>query len=173
MKLQPALLLALSLAPAAFVATVARADAPAAKPAPAAPAPIKGADAEGKTIPAQSEVAAKAAFATVAPNDKAVTAALDAKAFAAALKLVGKPGSFQGTVSKVYSPASHAVTILDFAPNYRDALAATLKPDDYAKYPDLNGLVGKRVLVSGKFTANAHGVAQLEMTGPDQVKVIQ
>ena len=157
--MKPILLLALSLAPAALFAPVARADAP-----------VPAAD---KTIPAQSAVAAKTAFATVAPTNKSVTAALDAKALADALKLVGKPGAFQGTVSQVYSPAGHAVAILDFAPRYRDALTATVKPGDYAKFPDMSALVGKHVLVSGKFTANSHGAAQIALTGPDQIKIIQ
>ncbi len=171
MRLHPTFSLLLA---AMALATVARADAPAAKPAPAAPAPAAPAPAApaDKAIPAQSDVAAKTAFATVAASDKSVTAALDAKALADALKLIGKPGSFQGTVSQVYSPDTHAVAILDFAPHYRDALTATVKPDAYAKFPDLSTLVGKHVLISGKFTANAHGAAQIELTGPSQVKVI-
>jgi len=155
----------------AALTTMARADAPAAKPAPAAPA--KGADAEDKTFPAQSTVAAKTVFATVAASDKAVTQALDAKSLAEGLKLVGKPGAFQGTVSQVYSPRNHSLAILDFAPHYRDALTAAVKPDAYARFPDLSRLVGKRVLVSGKFSANSHGVAQIELTGPGQVKAIR
>ena len=151
--------------------TTARADAPAA-PAPAAPAPAPAAGAD-KVVPAQSAVAAKMAFSTVAASDKSVAAALDAKALADALKLVGKPGAFQGTVSAVYSPRNHSLAILDFAPDYHDAVTATVKPDAYAKFPDLKTLVGKHVLVSGKFSATAHGVAQIEMTGPDQVKVIK
>ncbi len=166
----------------AALTTVARADKPAAdKPAAAKPsapaaqpaAPAKGADAEDKTYPAQSSVAAKTAFATIAASDKAVAQALDAKALADALKLVGKPGAFQGTVSQVYSPRDHDVTILDFAPHYRDALTAPVKPDAYAKFPDLSRLVGKHVLISGKFSTNSHGVAQIELTGPIQVKIVQ
>lgn len=159
----------------AALTTPARADTPAAapkSPAKAAPA-AKEKDAGDKTFPAQSAVAAKTAFATVAASDKAVTQALDAKALAEGLKLVGKPGAFQGTVSQVYSPRDHSLAILDFAPNYHDALTATVKPDAYAKFPDLSKLVGKHVLVSGKFSANSHGVAQIELTGPAQVRVIQ
>ena len=162
------------VAGAAFM-NAARADAPVTTPEPPAKAsaPSKGADAGDKTFPAQSTVAAKTAFATIAASDKAVTQALDSKALADALKLVGKPGAFQGTVSQVYSPRSHNLAILDFAPNYHDAVTATVKPDAYSKFPDLSQLVGKRVLVSGKFSANSHGVAQIEMTGPEQVKIVK
>ncbi len=159
----------------AFLLTATALTTAASADAPAAPVPtsVKSADTGDKTFPAQAIVAAKTAFATVAASDKAVAAALDAKALADALKLVGKPGAFQGTVSQVYSPRSHSVTILDFAPDYHDAVTATVKPALYAKFPDLSRLVGKRVLVSGKFSANSHGVAQIEMTGPAQVKIIK
>jgi len=158
----------------AALTSATHADTPAAPTPPAKAAPAaKGAEAEEKAFPAQATVAAKSAFATTSASDKAVTLALDAKALAEALKLVGKPGAFQGTVSQVYSPRNHSVAILDFAPNYRDALTATVKPDAYAKFPDLSHLVGKRILISGKFSANSHGVAQIELTGPVQVKIIQ
>lgn len=138
--------------------------------APAAPAPA----AADKAYPAQADVAdAKASFVTVAASDKAVAQALDAKALAGAFKLVGKRGAFQGTVSQVYSPRTHSVAILDFAPNYHVALTAAVKPDAYANFPNLSHLVGKRILISGKFSANSHGVAQIDLTGPDQVKVVR
>ena len=175
MNPRPVPLALCALLTGAALTTAAHADKPAAVPKPAAKAvsPAKGADTEDKLFPAQSTVAAKRAFATVAAADKTVAQALDAKALADALKLVGKPGAFQGTVSQVYSPRNHSLAILDFAPNYHDALTATVKPDAYAKFPDLTKLVGKHVLVSGKFSANSHGVAQIEMIGPDQVKVIR
>lgn len=167
----PALALPLALAAllsGAAPMPAARADAPApTAPVPAAPA------AGDKATPAQADVAAKTAFGTVAASDKMVGSALDAKALPDALKLVGKPGAFQGTVSAAYAPRTHSVVTLDFAPNYHDALTASVKPDAYAKFPNLKTLVGKHVLVSGKFTLNSHGVAQIEMTAPDQVKVIK
>ena len=153
---------------ASALASAASADVPAAKPAGSA----KSADAQSKAFPAQSTVAAKTAFDTVTASDKVVVQALDAKALAAALKLVGKPGAFQGTVSQVYSPRSHNLAILDFAPDYHDAVTATVKPNAYTKFPDLGKLVGKHILVRGKFSVNSHGVAQIEMTDPKQIKVI-
>ena len=129
--------------------------------------------AHADTPAAQSAVAAKGAFATIAASNASVTQALDARALADALKLAGKPGSFQGTISQVYSPSSHSVTILDFAPNYREALTAPMKPGDYAKFPSTSQLVGKHVLITGKFSVNSHGGAQIALTNPDQVKIIQ
>lgn len=162
------LLTAAALAAPTFAAPVP--PAPAAPASPAAPA--KAADGD-PVLPAQSTVAAKTAFGTVPATDKTVTTALDAKALADALKQVGKPGAFQGTVSTVYSPEDHDVTVLDFAPHYKDAVTAAAKPDAYAKLPDLKSLVGKHVLISGTWSKTARGVAQIELTRPDQIKIIQ
>ena len=155
------------------------ADTPAAKPAaapattaPATTAPAKPADSDdAKTYPAQASVAAKGTFGTVAASDKSVAAALDAKALADAKKRVGQPGSFQGTVTSVYSPRTHAFVALDFAAHYRDALTANIVPADYAKFPDLAQLVGKRVVVSGKFVARGEQT-QLAVTSPDGIKIV-
>ena len=163
-------LLPLALLSAA-VSTFAQAPAPSTtKPAPAAK-PAADQDDEDKVYPAQASVAAKTAFGTVPAADKSVTAALDAKALAEAAKLVGKPGSFQGTVVSVYSPKTHGFVALDFAAHYKDALTADIAPADYAKFPDLTQLAGKHVLVSGKFVA--HGSqTQLLVTSPAQIKIV-
>ena len=128
-------------------------------------------DDENKVYPVQSSVAAKTAFGTTSATDKSVTAALDAKALAAAAKLVGKAGAFQGTVVSVYSPKNHGFLALDFAAHYRDALTADVAPADYAKFPDLMQLAGKHILVSGKFVAH-NGQTQLAVTSPDQIKIV-
>ena len=137
----------------------------------ATPSTMQSAAAAPKTFPAQASVAAKTTFGTVAASDKSVTSALNAKALAEAQKLIGKPGAFQGTVTQVYSPKSHGFVALDFAASYRDALTAAVAPEDYAKFPDLGQLVGKRVVVSGKFVARGPHV-QLAVTRPDQIKIV-
>ena len=163
----------------AFGSAIAHADTPSANTPPATPAapaaapakPASGEDDEDKTYPAQASVAAKGTFGTVAATDPAVTAALDAKALTDAKKRVGQTGSFQGTVTQVYSPKNHSFASLDFAAHYRDALTADIAPADYAKFPDLTQLVGKHVLVSGKFVA--HGdQTQLAATSPDGIKIV-
>lgn len=159
-----------SLMAAAHADTPAVTPAPAATPAPAVTAPATADDAN-KTYPPQASVAAKGTFGTVAASDKSVTAALDAKALADAKKLIGKPGSFQGTVTQTYSPGNNSFVALDFAPQYRDALTAHIDPADYAKFPDLARLVGKHVLVSGKFVARGEQT-QLAVTSLDQIKIV-
>lgn len=127
---------------------------------------------EGQSFPAQSAVAAKTGFSTVSASSGEVKRAVKATDLAGATKLVGKNGSFTGTVSQVYSPSDHDIAILDFAQNYRSALTAIVKPANYAKLPNIDGLAGKTVLVSGKFIAY-EGKPEIEITSPAQVKIVK
>ena len=158
--LKPALLFA---ACAACLPLALPASAIPAVPAPPAAAP--------KPAPAQASVAAKTAFGTVPASDKSVVSALDAKALAEAKKRVGQAGSFQGTVTQVYSPKSHSFVALDFAPNYHDALTADIASADFAKFPDLTQLTGKHVVVSGMFVRHGDSV-QLAVSRPDGIKIV-
>ncbi len=169
--------ISLSLCFAALGTAAVHADTPAAKPAAPAAAPSSATAAkpaeseEDKAYPAQASVAAKGTFGTVAASDHSVTAALDAKVLADAKKRVSQSGSFQGTVTQVYSPKNHGFVALDFAAHYRDALTANIAPADYAKFPDLTQLAGRHVLVSGKFVAHGDAV-QLAVTSPDGIKIV-
>ena len=148
--------------------------APTAPPAHTAPKSAAGGaelDEQDKTFPAQASVAAKTAFDSIPAAAPAVKTALDAHALATAQKLLGKDGAFQGTVSKVYVPHGNGRVVLDFAPHYHDALTAVIKPDAYAKFPDLNLLLGKRVLILGKFTAY-HERPEVDLVAPAQLRVI-
>ena len=126
-----------------------------------------------KPLPSQSESASKSAkFATVKAADSALKDAVPAKDLAGAKKLVGKPGKFVGVVAKVYSPQTNGIVILNFDKNYRTALTAVLRPTDFAKFPDMKSLEGKKVLVSGKFVAYKEQV-EIELTDPAQIKIVQ
>jgi hypothetical protein len=124
-------------------------------------------------LKSQAEVAAKnKTFGTIAATDAKVKGALAAKDLAKAKKLTGKPGAFIGTVVKVFTPKSNKIVILNFAENYKEALTAVVKGSDFAKFPNLETLKGKKVLISGKFVEYKESV-EIELTSPDQVKVIK
>jgi len=104
----------------------------------------------------QSAVAAKqVTFGTLATEDPKVKAATRADDLPAAKQLVGKSGSFQGTVVRVYAPSSNSVVLLDFA-----------------RFPDLATVKGKRVLVTGK-VSEFKGQPQVDLTRPDDLKIIK
>src|SRR5882762_11348702 len=68
--------------------------------------------------PLQHVVASKTAkFETVDKDDAAYKNALDAHDLAGAQKLIGKEGSFRGTVSKFFEERDGDLIVFDFDPN--------------------------------------------------------
>ncbi len=123
--------------------------------------------------PLQHVVASKTAkFGPVDRDDAAYKNALDAHDLAGAQKLIGKEGSFKGTVSKLFEERDGDLIVFDFDPNYRTALTAVLRNPDFPKFPDVKTLGGKEIVISGKFV-DYHGKAQIELTEPAQIKVLQ
>ncbi|HEY2867591.1 MAG TPA: hypothetical protein VGJ02_10910 [Pyrinomonadaceae bacterium] len=122
---------------------------------------------------AQSDVAdKKATFATVAKTDKAYTDAIDAHDLDKAKSLEGKKGAFKGTVAKVFAPNSGGVLILNFDNNYKIALTAALRKADFSSFPDMNQLLGKEILISGKFE-DFKGAAEIVLTDKKQISIVQ
>ena len=62
--------------------------------------------------------------------------------------------------------------ILNFARNYKEALVAVLQPEDYAKFPDMQLLRDKHVLVTGKFV-HFKGQTEIVLTKPAQVRLVR
>lgn len=121
----------------------------------------------------QSAVAARGTtFGTIAATDVKVKTALDAKALDKAKAKIGEQGAFTGKVVKVFAPPSNMIVILNFDKNYRDALTAVVKGSSFAKFPDLNMLKDKKVLISGEFI-EYEGRVEIELTSPDQIKIVK
>ncbi len=128
--------------------------------------------ASAPVAPSQRELAStNAVFAAVEPTAAALKTALDAHDLAGGLKQVDRAGGFKGKVSAVFEPRGGAMAILNFDPEYRTAMTAVVKKDDFGKFPDLKKLIGKEVLVTGKFI-NYQGRAELILTNLAQVEVI-
>src|SRR3982751_2667985 len=86
--------------------------------------------------PLQHVVASKTAkFETIDKNDALYKSALDAHDLPATLKLVGREGSFKGTVDQFYEERDGDLIVLDFDPNYRTAVTAVLKNPNFPKFP--------------------------------------
>lgn len=125
-----------------------------------------------KSYPAQASVARGAALSAMPASSPAVTKALDARSLAAARKLAGKVAAFKGVVAKVFSPKGNSVTLLNFAPNYREAIVGVVRPASYAKFPNLQTLKGQRVWLSGKVVLY-RGRPEVELLSPSQIKVVR
>ena len=122
--------------------------------------------------PLQHVVASKTAkFEAVTKSDPSYKNALDAHDLSGTRKLVGTEGAFHGTVDKFYEEPDGDIVVFDFDPNYRTAITAVLRNKDFPKFPDVRELKGKEILVSGKFV-DYHGKAQIELTDPRQIKLV-
>jgi len=123
--------------------------------------------------PRQSAVAGKqVTFASVAMDDPKVKEATKADDLTAARRAMGKSGTFHGTIVRVYTPSSNRVVLLDFAREYKTAVTAVVRSADFARFPDLATLKGKRILVSGK-VSEYKGQPQVELVRPDDLKIIR
>lgn len=149
-----------------------------AKPTSTTPQPAKMQAGKAKSAPRphkplQATVAAKTAqFGTITKTSPLYKNALDAHALDKAKQQIGKNGAFKGTVSKVFEQPSGNIIILDFDPKYKTALTAVIKNPDYPKFPVVKMLMGKQIVVSGKFV-DFHGAAEIVLTSPDQVKLVK
>src|SRR5688572_13237887 len=125
-----------------------------------------------KDHPAQASVAIKKPFATIPAKDPALTKATEAKDLATVKKLVNKEAALKGTVDKVFASRGNSIVILNFAKNYKDAASVVLKPENYAKFPNMETLKDKTILVTGKVNLFREQ-PQIELTKPDQLKIVQ
>lgn len=154
---------------------IAAAPAPPATPPPpaAAPAPppeqSQGVYSPPVALPPETK---PEEFAAIAKTDSAYVTALDAHDLERAHQKLDQLGAFKGTVSGIYEPSAGKLRILNFDTDYRTALSAVLSSEDAGKFPDINQLVGKEVLVSGTFV-DYHGRAEIVVKSPDQIKLVR
>jgi uncharacterized protein YdeI (BOF family) len=121
----------------------------------------------------QSAVAAKdKSFATVSAEDSSVKNALKANDLAGAKKQIDKTVTFTGTVSKVFLPDSNSIVLINFAENYWEALTVVVYARNFARFPDLKTLNGKKVVITGK-VSNYKGKPQVELTDISALKIIK
>jgi DNA/RNA endonuclease YhcR with UshA esterase domain len=106
----------------------------------------------------------------VAATDATYKSAVDAHALEDALKLVDTESAFKGTVAKVYEP--RGLAIVEFDADYKTALTAIVRFSNFDKFPALTNLIGKNVLVTGKFTKYREN-AQVVMEKPEQIKIVE
>lgn len=147
-----------------------------AQPVIAAQTPAAGQDDKPPARPAgkaQNEMASKTArFGTVAKKSADYRNARDAKDLADAKKRLGQRAAFRGTVAQVFSPKGHSVVLLNFAKDYQAALTAAVRKEQFGRFPDLNSLKGKDVVVTGP-VVDYKGRPELELTSPEQVRLVR
>ena len=168
-------LLAASLAPCCLVraedAPPPKKDAPAAPAAPAGEDGARKAPREGGAYKKQAEAAsATATFATIAKTNEAYTAALDAHDLDGAKGKVGAEGAFKGTVTGTFERPGFL--IVNFDKDYKKTVSAVLRSKGFGAFPNLQTIVGKDVVVSGKFTLHQDR-AQIQLESPEQIRIAE
>jgi hypothetical protein len=127
---------------------------------------------KGESI--QDAVASKTAkFESVSASSSEVKKALDAKDLAAGIKLAGKVGSFTGTIVSEYVPRSHSAIYLDFSKPYRNSISAQILAANFAKFPALSSLKGKKVLISGKFLLYEGKNPEVDVVNISSLKLVK
>lgn len=120
----------------------------------------------------QKSLAANVSFSFISPSDARLSGALKATDIAKAKALFQQPGAFVGAVTNVRSSPSNSKVVLDFAVPYQMAVQATVKPENFSKFPDLSSLIGKKVFVSGVFVPHSNR-AEIGMTEPKQLELVR
>ena len=127
-----------------------------------------------KEVPSQESVASKSAkFSTVKEADGSVKDALASKEIAKGLKLVGKKGSFTGVVDHVFSPKHNKSVYINFSDPFKNTISGHVYAEDYKKFPNLKDLKGKRVVISGTFSAYQETHPEIKIKDLSQLKIVE
>ena len=122
--------------------------------------------------PPQQAVASRTmVFGGVARNAPAYKQAMDAHNMALAQRSLGRTGHFHGVVTKVYQDPVHQTLVLDFDPQYTRALTAVLTFRSFSRFPNMQALQGREVVVSGPLIRYQDKVAVM-LTQPGQIQVV-
>jgi hypothetical protein len=133
----------------------------------------EGANSTKSAGTSQSDLASKTVtFETVKKDSESVTNAVEAHDFTKAKEQIDKKGALRGTVTKIFEPRGNSMAIINFDAKYQSALTAVVRKADFSKFPDLKKLVGKSVVISGKFI-EYQGRPEIILTNPEQLKLVE
>lgn len=124
-------------------------------------------------FPPQQALAARAvSFGLTTRSAPTYRQAIDAHNLALGRQRLGRPGSFHGVVTQVYQDPQHQTLVLDFDPQYPRALTAVLTFRAFSRFPDMQTLRGREVVVSGPLLRYQDKIAVM-LSQPSQVQVVQ
>jgi hypothetical protein len=113
-------------------------------------------------------------FLTISASDPRVVVAIPSHDLADAKAALGKDGSFRGIVVKIYQPyPPGGLTMLNFDIKYTTAAAAVVRPSAVGALPDMHSLIGKNVMVSGKWFVYRGNRIEMNVVSSSQIRVIQ
>ena len=122
--------------------------------------------------PPQQRVASPSArFGAVARTSPSYGQAVEAHNLTAARGRLGKTASFHGAVASVTQDAQNQTLTVEFDPQYQKAVAAVLTFRGYSRFPNMQTLRGREVVVSGPLLQYGDKVAVM-LTQPSQIQVV-
>ena len=123
-------------------------------------------------FPPQQRMASRSAqFGVTARTAPAYKQAMDAHSLMLARKNIGKQSSFHGTVANVTQDAQGQTLTVEFDPQYRLAVTAVLTFRAYSRFPNMQTLRGREVVVSGPLLQYGDKIAVM-LTRPSQIQVV-
>ena len=123
-------------------------------------------------FPPQQQIAsASTPFGAISRSAPLYKQATDAHNMAFARQTLGRSGRFHGTVALVMQDAHNQTLTLAFDPQYQRAMTAVLTFPDYARFPNMQALRGREVVVSGPLLQYGDKVAVM-LTQPSQIQVV-
>jgi len=122
--------------------------------------------------PSQQAVASRTApLALITRNSPIYIRAMDAHNLVYARQSLGRAILFHGVVTQVYQDPTHQTLVLDFDPQYAHALTAVLTFRAYSRFPNMQTLQGREVVVSGPLIRYQDKIAVM-LSQPGQIQVV-
>ena len=122
--------------------------------------------------PSQQALASRAmSFGVTTRNAPAYKQAMEAHNLPLARKRLGRVGSFRGIVTQVYEDPTHQTLVVEFDPQYTHALTAVLTFRAYSRFPAMQTLQWREVVVSGPLIRYQDKVAVM-LSQPGQIQVV-
>lgn len=88
-------------------------------------------------------------------------------------KLIGKQGSFVGVINNIYKPKpGQDIIYLNFAKSWKTTISAAIPLTDRNNFPDLSSLVGKKVMITGKFAQYDKTHPEIIVTASKQIELV-
>jgi len=126
----------------------------------------------GFRYPSQQAVASRTArLGLIARTAPAYKQAMEAHNLALARQSLGEVGRFHGIVTQVYQDPTHQTLVLAFDPQYTHAVTAIVTFRAYSRFPNMQTLQGREVVVSGPLIRYQDKIAVM-LSQPGQIQVV-
>ena len=125
-----------------------------------------------RRFPPQQQMASPSVqFGITARTSPSYKRAAEAHSLMLARRSLGRTFSFHGTVTQVTQDAQNQTMTVEFDPVYRLAVTGVLTFRAYSRFPNMQSLRGREVVVSGPLLRYGDKVAVM-LTQPSQIQVV-